>query len=67
MFEGTRMVISTEERYLGAVGYSSFVRQYVKKKVECWLSELEMIAETQPHAAYAAYAILKIELPSKGN
>ena len=54
------MVISTEgERYLGgAVGTSSCIRQYVKRKVECWVSELEKlsaIAETQPHAAYAAY------------
>ena len=57
MFEGTGMVISTEgERYLG--GAASFIRQYVKKKVECWMSELEklsIIVETQPHAAYAAY------------
>ena len=60
MFEGAGMVISTEgERYLdGAVGSSSFIHQYVKRKVECCVSELEKlsaIVETQPHAAYAAY------------
>ena len=47
------------ERYLGgAVGTSSFVRQYVKRKVECWVNEVEKLskfAETQPHAAYAAF------------
>ena len=50
---------STEgERYLGGAVGTSFIRQYVKRKVECWVSELEKlstIAETQPHAAYAAY------------
>ena len=60
MFEGTGMVISTEgEQYLGgAVSTSLFIRLYVKRKVKCWMSELEKlstIAETQPHAAYAAY------------
>ena len=31
---------------------------YVKRKVECWVNEMEKlskIAETQPHVAYAAY------------
>ena len=60
IFKGTGVVISTEgERYLGgAVGKSSFVRQNVKRKVEGWVNEvkkLSKIAETQPHAAYAAY------------
>ena len=60
IFEGTGMVISTDgERYLGgALGTSSFVRQYVERKVECWINEVEKlskIAETQPHAAYAAF------------
>ena len=60
IFKGTGVVISTEgERYLGgAVGNSSFVRQYVERKVEGWVNEvkkLSKIAETQPHAAYAAY------------
>ena len=60
IFKGTGIVISTEgERYLGgAVGTSSFVRQYVERKVECWVNEvgkLSKFAETQPHAAYAAF------------
>ena len=60
IFKGTGVVISTEgERYLGgAVGNSSFVRQYVEIKVEGWVNKvkkLSKIVETQPHAAYAAY------------
>ena len=59
MFKGTGTVISTEgERYLGGAVGTSFIRQYVKRKVECWVSELENLsatAETQPHAVYAAY------------
>ena len=60
IFKGTGIVISTEgERYLGgAIGTSSFIRCYVKRKVECWVNEMEKlskIAETQPHVAYAAY------------
>ena len=41
----------------GAMGTSSFVRQYIKRKVECWVNEvkkLSKIMETQLHAAYAA-------------
>ena len=60
VFRGTGIVISTEgERYLGgALGTPSFVRQYVERKVNCWVNEVEKlskIAETQPHAAYAAF------------
>ena len=56
IFNNTGIVISTEgECYLGgAVGTSSFVRQYIGRKVECWV-KLSKIAKTQPHAAYAAY------------
>ena len=60
IFEGSGIVISTEgEHYLGgAISTSSFIRQYVKRKVECWVDEMEKlrnITETQLHAAYAAY------------
>ena len=60
VFKGTGIVISTEgERYLGGVvGTSSFVRQYVERRVVNWTNEAERfskIAETQPHAAYAAF------------
>ena len=60
IFKDTGIVISTEgERYLGgAVGSFSFVRQLVERKVECWMNELEYLsnyAETQPHAAFAAF------------
>jgi len=47
-----------------------FVRQYVKRKVEYWVNEVEKlskIAETQPHAAYAAFTHGLAELPFKGN
>ena len=57
IFDGTGIVISTEgEHYLGgAMGTSSFIHQYVERK---WVNEMEKlskIAETQPHADYAAY------------
>ena len=60
IFKGTGIVILTEgERYPGgALGTSPFVRQYVERKVECWVNEVENLskfAETQPHAAYAAF------------
>ena len=60
IFKDTGIVISTEgERYLrGAVGSFSFVRQLVQRKVEYWMNELEKLtkfAETQPHAAFAAF------------
>ena len=67
--KGTGIVISTEEeRYLGgAVGTSPFIRQYVERKVKCWVNKVEnlsMFAETQLHAAYAAFTH---ELCSKWN
>ena len=60
IFKDTGIVISTEgERYLGgAMGSSSFIRQYVQRKMESWVKEVEKLskfAETQPHAAYAAF------------
>ena len=76
IFKDTEVVISTEgERYLGgAVGISSFVRQYVERKLEGWVNEvkkLSKIAETQPHAAYICclhqWSIFKMELPTENN
>ena len=60
IFKGTGITISIEgERYLGgAIGTASFLHQYVKKKVEGWVNEIEKLskfAKTQPHAAYAAF------------
>ena len=57
------VVILTEGEYYlgGAVGTSSFVHQYVERKVECWVNEIEKlskIAETQLHSAYAAYTLM---------
>lgn len=59
-FQGTGIIITTEgEHYLGgAVGTSPFVHQFVVRKVECRVSELEKLskfAESQPHVAYAAF------------
>ena len=47
IFSDTGIVISTEgERYLGgAVGTSSFVRQHVERKVNCWVNEVEKLAK----------------------
>ena len=60
IFEGTGITVSTEgECYLGgAMGTFSFLQQYVERKVDGWVKELEKlskIAATQPHAAYAAF------------
>ena len=60
IFKDTGIVITTEgERYLGgAIGSPSFVRQLVEQKVDCWKKELEKLgkfADTQPHAAFAAF------------
>ena len=60
VFKGTEIVVSSEgERYLGgAVGTSSYCRQFIDKKVECFVTELEKlseIAKTQPHVAYSAF------------
>ena len=60
IFKDTGIVITTEgERYLGgAIGSPLFVRQLVEQKVDCWRKELEKLskfADTQPHAAFAAF------------
>jgi len=39
-------------------GYSSFVQQFVLRKVRGWVKQIERLskfAATQPHAAYAAF------------
>ena len=47
ILKGTGIFISTEgERYLGrAVGTSSFVRQYIESKVECWVNEMKKLSK----------------------
>ena len=60
VFKGTAVMITEEgERYLGsAMGITSFVEQFVQRKVEGWINEikkLSMFAVTQPHAAFAAF------------
>ena len=58
-FLGTGINLSMEGKQFlgGALGSRSFVESYVATKVEGWKNELETlseIAQTQPHAAYAA-------------
>ena len=60
IFKGTGIMVSSEgKRYLGgAMGTASFLRQFVERKVNGWVQEIERLstfARTQPHAAYAAY------------
>ena len=60
IFRDTGVVVSAEEkRYLGgAIGTCTFIHQFIERRVEQWVKELEnlcKIAETQPHAAYAAF------------
>ena len=60
VFQGTGVSITAEgKRHLGAaIGTSSFVENYVRRKVTGWVHEVERlssIANTQPHAAYAAF------------
>ena len=60
MFEGTGISVSTAgECYLGgAIGAASFIQQYIERKVNLWVREIEKLSKfavTQPHAAYAAF------------
>ena len=60
VFQGTGISITEEgKRHLGAaLGTQGFVESYVQQKVSEWVKAIEhlsTIAETQPHAAYAAF------------
>ena len=60
LFKDTGVSITTEgQRHLGAaLGSSSFVESYVQNKISGWIREvnqLSVIAQSQPHAAYAAF------------
>ena len=60
ILKDTGIAICTEGRgYLGgAIGSTSFIEQFVRRKVQEWVDEIETlsdIAKTQPHAAYAAF------------
>ena len=59
-FEGTGISITAEgKRHLGAaIGNPTFKQQYVQNKISGWVKGIERlstIANTQPHAAYAAF------------
>ena len=58
-FSGTQVNITKEGKVhlSAALGTQEYIDQFVKRKVSEWCSEVEKlarIAETQPHAAYAA-------------
>ena len=60
IFQGTGIAISAVgRRYLGgALGSTSFVQIFIRKKVQEWVEEIKTLSEfavTQPHAAYAAF------------
>ena len=68
-FSGTKVNITAEGRpYLGtAIGTKEYCDQFVEERVTKWCNELERlvhIAETEPHAAYAAFTH---DLTSKWN
>ena len=59
-FKGSGLQITTEgQRHLGAVvGSIQFKEEYVRKKIDCWIEQLEMlekVAKVEPHLAYCAY------------
>ena len=59
-FSNTQIKITVEgKRHLGAiVGNDDFCKHYIDEKVDGWCYEIEKLAkfaETQPHAAFAAY------------
>ena len=60
IFQGSGVSITKEgKRHLGAaIGAENFKEQYIKEKVSAWVEEIDrltLIAESQPHAAYAAF------------
>ena len=60
IFKGTGINITNEgRRYLGgAIGSNDFICKYIQEKVSGWVREIDTlasIANTQPHAAYAAF------------
>ncbi len=63
IFKGTGITVSSEgKRCLGgAMGTASFLRQYVERKVNGWVKEIEKLskfARIQPHAAYMLLTLM---------
>ena len=59
-FKDTDITVSTNGKgYLGgAIGSTPFVKLFMEKKLEGWVDEIKLlskIANSQPHAAYAAF------------
>ena len=60
VFKGTGVRITTEgNKYLGgAIGTTSFLKQFMERKIQEWSEEVRTLsdfARTQPHAAYSAF------------
>ena len=60
VFQGTGISVTEEgKRHLGAaIGTQAFVQRYVIQRVSEWVNAIERLsafAQTQPHAAYAAF------------
>lgn len=60
IFSSSGIQISTEgRRHLGgALGFGSFTEEFVKVKVKKWVADVErlsLVAQNQPHCAYAAF------------
>ena len=60
VFHDTNVNVTCHGRpYLGApLGTSEYTKQYAQEKVNCWVGDLQLladIAKTQPHAAYSAF------------
>ena len=59
-FARSNIKLTCEGRsYLGAaIGTDSFIQQFVEVKVQCWSSEMSLlakVAESQPRAAFATF------------
>jgi len=60
LFAGSGIAVTTSgHRHLGVVvGSAAFREEFVKKRVDEWVSEVKCLSEiacTQPHAAYSAF------------
>ena len=60
VFHDTKVNVTCHGRpYLGApLGTCEYTKQYAQEKVNCWVGDLQLladIAKTQPHAAYSAF------------
>ena len=59
IFKDTAIRVSEEgKQYLGgAMGTTTFVQQFVQRKVKGWVKEVERLSKFAAHAAYAAFTL----------